>query len=178
MDVYPIKWVTENLAVSYAPRSVENLQTIRTSGIRAIVNLCAECYDLHETEKEADFDVYHLPVEDEAAPVLEELDQLVAWMGRQIESGNPVLVHCRYGIGRTGTVVLAFLVQAGIDFKTARKMMAHTPAWPSSRAQKELIDRYIMRISEVSEGAHFSGKRTGQSVKFFERLKAALKWHD
>ena len=51
MQEYPIRWITNELAVGYAPRSHDHLATIRALGITAIVNLCAECYDLHDTEK-------------------------------------------------------------------------------------------------------------------------------
>lgn len=178
MDEYPLKWITGSLAVGYAPRCEDHLQAIRAAGIRAIVNLCAECYDLHQAERNSTFEVCYLPVEDEAAPGLDELKALIGWITRQIESKNPVLVHCRYGIGRTGTVVLAFLLQSGVDFKTARKMMQSTPSWPSSRVQKELIDRYIKDIQGIPIGEHLSGNRSGSANTFFERLKTALKWGD
>lgn len=178
MDEYPLKWITKSLAVGYAPRSVDHLQAIHSAGIRGIVNLCAECYDLHEAEKESDFDVFYLPVADEDAPDMETLETVIRWMEQQVQSGNPVLVHCRYGIGRTGTIVLAFLLQSGYDFKTARKMMKSTPSWPSTRLQKELVDRYITRLSGVSIKDHFSGTASNSVGTFFERLKTALKWDD
>ena len=136
MDNYPLKWITESLAVGYAPRSDYHLQMIHSAGIQAIVDLCAECYDLHAVEKESNFDVFYLPIADEASPTVEDLEELIIWMKFQIDSGNRVLVHCRYGIGRTGTVVLAFLISAGCSFKKAKKMMSSTPSWPSNRAQK------------------------------------------
>ena len=55
MQQYPVRWITTELAVGYAPRSHEHLETIRAHGIAAIINLCAECYDLHDTEKNAGF---------------------------------------------------------------------------------------------------------------------------
>jgi hypothetical protein len=53
MPEYPVRWITTELAVSYAPRSHYDLTTIRTQGIKAIVNVCAECYDLQNIEKHA-----------------------------------------------------------------------------------------------------------------------------
>ena len=82
MDEYPLKWITKSLAVGYAPRSVDDLQTIRASGIRAIVNLCAECYDLNKAESGFNFEVYYLPIADEAAPSLEELEILIGWIAK------------------------------------------------------------------------------------------------
>ena len=175
---YPLKWITKSLAVGYAPRSENHLQSIHSAGIRAIVNLCSECYDLHETERNSNFEVYYLPIADEYAPEIQELEKLIEWMSQQIKSGNPILVHCRYGIGRTGTIVLAFLMYSGHDFKTARKMMRSTPSWPSNRLQKETVDSYIMKLRGITINEKFSDNASNSANKFFERLKSALKWKD
>lgn len=164
--------------MGYAPRSEENLQSAYASGIRSIVNLCAECYDLHEIEKKAKFEVYYLPIPDEGAPEIQELESVIHWINQQIASGNPILVHCRYGIGRTGTVVLAFLMNTGKDFKTARKMMKSTPSWPSTRLQKDLVDRYILNLNGTSIIKHFSNTPTATLGKYFENFKQILKWDE
>jgi protein-tyrosine phosphatase len=79
MQQYP-EWISPDLAVGYAPRSQEALSVIRDKGIGAIVNLCAECYDLHELEKKAGFDVRYVPVHDEDAPSMKELEKTLAWI--------------------------------------------------------------------------------------------------
>ena len=178
MEDYPLKWITESLAVGYAPRSESQLQSIHDAGVKAIVNLCAECYDLHETEKNSNFAVYYLPIADEDVPDIQELDKLIGWMSQQIKSENPILVHCRYGIGRTGTIVLAFLLYSGHDFKTARKMMRPTPSWPSNKLQKEIIDHYITKLRGISINKNFANKRSNSVNKFFARLKSISKWND
>ncbi len=178
MVEYPLKWITESLAVGYAPRSEDHLQSIHSYGVRAIVNLCAECYDLHEVERNSNFEVYYLPIADEEAPDIQELDDLFEWMSQQIKSGNPILVHCRYGIGRTGTIVLVFLMYSGHDFKTARKMMQSTPSWPSNRLQKEMVDRYIKKLRGISINKNLSDKASNSAGTFFERIKSLLKWSE
>jgi hypothetical protein len=55
MKDYPVRWITTELAVGYAPRSHDNLAAIRAQEIAAIVNLCAECLDLCDSERHAGF---------------------------------------------------------------------------------------------------------------------------
>ena len=104
MGSYPLKWIESNLAVGYAPKSNTDLEELKSAGITAIVNLCSECYDLHEIEKNFGFNTYYLPVLDEGAPTIHDLEQALDWMTAQMSTGGKVLVHCRFGIGRTGIV--------------------------------------------------------------------------
>ena len=97
----------------------DDLATIRSQGITAIVNLCAECYDLHSIEINAGFNVYFMPIPDEESPALEELERALSWVKDCVNSGKKVLVHCRFGIGRTGTLVTAYLMEKGYSLKKA-----------------------------------------------------------
>jgi hypothetical protein len=54
-----------------------------------------------------------LPLLDAAAPAQERLREAAGWVADAVESG-PVYVHCALGHGRSGTVVIAYLVSAGL----------------------------------------------------------------
>jgi len=70
MSGYRLSWITESIAVGSAPMSFADLDDIKSTGIDAIVNLCAEFSDLHELEETSGFEVYYLPVWDEDVPVI------------------------------------------------------------------------------------------------------------
>jgi hypothetical protein len=53
-----------------------------------------------------------------------------------------VLVHCRLGIGRTGTFATAFLLRKGFALKVAAKKIEKTRAVSSSFAQWNLLRKY------------------------------------
>ena len=80
MSAYPLSWITEQLAVGHAPMSYEELDSIRRQGIDGIVNLCGEYCDLHDIEKGHGFEVHYLPVEDNEAPSLPELEKALQWL--------------------------------------------------------------------------------------------------
>jgi len=142
MAGYDLTWVTDNLAVGAAPMSYSDLDTIRAEGIDAIINLCGEFCDLHELEQGSGFEVYYLPIEDERAPDMEEMEKGLAWLDEALYLGKRVLVHCRFGVGRTGTFVTAYLLRKGLGLRVASKKLKHTRSSPESYSQWKLVKKY------------------------------------
>jgi protein-tyrosine phosphatase len=154
-STYQLTWITEYLAVGYAPMSHIELESIKEQGIDAIVNLCAEFCDLHEIEEKSGFEVYYLPIPDEHAPDMEEMENALAWLDEAIYLGKKILIHCRHGIGRTGTFVTSYLLRRGLGLKVASKKMKYTRATPANYSQWKLLRKYrkksgVLTIREPS----------------------------
>lgn len=155
MSLYPVTWITESLAVGYAPMSYAELDSIKAQGIDAIVNLCAEFSDLHELEASSGFEVCYLPIWDEDIPKVTAMENALAWLDEAIYLGKKVLVHCRHGVGRTGTFVTAYMIRRGHTLKAATKKLKSSSANPSNYGQWKLIKKYgkksgILKIREPS----------------------------
>ncbi len=142
MSEYQVTWITHNLAVGHAPMSYAELDDIKAQGIDAIVNLCGEFCDLHEIEQESGFEVYYLPIADESAPDMAEMEKGLHWLDEAIYLGKKILVHCRHGIGRTGTFVTAYLLRRGLGMKMADKILQHTKATPANYSQWRFLKKY------------------------------------
>jgi atypical dual specificity phosphatase len=118
---FAFTWIIEKqLAGANAPRSFDDLRSIREAGIRLIINL-REQEHAHADEQLARHELcqLHLPVPDWRAPNLEQTVEAVAAIDRTIADGEGVLVHCAWGVGRTGTLLACYLVATGMRPDTA-----------------------------------------------------------
>ena len=174
MSDYQLTWITDNLAVGQAPMSYADLDAIREEGIDAIVNLCGEFCDLHELEAGRGFEVYYLPIADECAPDLVEMDKGLAWLDEAIYLGKKVLIHCRFGIGRTGTFLTSYLIRRGMGLKEASRRLKKVRAKPSSWRQWRMLKRYSKQSGtlQIREPAleHRQGGDLSLFVEQYERL--------
>lgn len=142
MSEYPMTWITKIIAVGYAPMSYKELDSIKDQGIDAIVNLCAEFSDLHDIETSSGFEVCYLPIWDEDIPKIKDLEKALAWFDEALYLGKKILVHCRHGIGRTGTFVTSYMIRKGLTLKAASKRLKSSSANPSNYGQWKLIKKY------------------------------------
>ena len=139
---HPVTWITDHLAVGPAPMSFAALDELRSQGVRCILNLCAEFTDLHVIEAGQGFEVYHLPIEDEEAPDLAELDKALDWLDEAIYLGKKVFIHCRHGIGRTGTVLNAYILRRGLGHRRAWLKLRSLRSQPANFRQWRMVRRY------------------------------------
>jgi protein-tyrosine phosphatase len=139
---YSVTWITSQLAVGSAPMSYDDLELLKAQGIDAIVNLCGEFCDLHQIEQQSGFEVHYLPVPDECAPDMELMEQALQWLDEALYLKKNVLIHCRHGLGRTGTFVSAYLLRRGLGLKLTEKRLKSVRVSPGSYSQWQLLRKY------------------------------------
>lgn len=90
---------------------------------------------------------------DAVEPLLDEIEAIVA-------AGGRVVIHCRGGLGRTGTIAGCYLARRGYGYNEAFAMLLRVrgPRCPENPAQRGFIQRYIERRAAQAAGATQGGE--------------------
>jgi atypical dual specificity phosphatase len=120
-----------------------SLDDLRAAGVTAIVSVCETPLELPD---ESGFDYLHCPTEDGAPPT--DLDGICRFIAAREASASGTYVHCWAGIGRTGTVLAAYLMYSrGLTSTEAitRVRAEYHPSAVETRRQVHALDGFSPR---------------------------------
>lgn len=119
-----------------------HLEELVAEGVGALVTLSEEPLDRVAIARHG-LRYLHLPVADMTAPSVEEVDRAVSFIERAQEDDLPAAVHCRAGLGRTGTLLACCLVKQGRDSADAvAEIRRLRPGSIETRDQELVVHAY------------------------------------
>jgi len=115
---------------------------LQERGVTAVINMREEFDDAEAGIAPPHY--LYLPTIDDTPSTIAQLSQGVRFIQNEIAGGGQVYVHCMLGVGRSATMVAAYLVATG---------MAPPAAWKEIRRHRPFIQPTIgqeVRLAEFS----------------------------
>ena len=143
------RWLRPRLGACNLP-GPDDLERLAREGVTLIVSLVEdeEFYDkwpggpreFIDYAEHLGMRVVRLPTRDFGAPSQEEACRVLRVIHEELERGGKVVVHCYGGIGRTGTLLAAYLiVYEGYTRQEAVEEVSRIHARPQSPEQEYLL---------------------------------------
>jgi atypical dual specificity phosphatase len=137
-------WIVDGRVGGMAQPSPRDLGWLREQGVTAILSL---------TEREPSlpgFDVMRIPVVDMTSPTIEQLRKAVGFIREVVAKGGAVVAHCTAGMGRTGTILAAYLVSEGLTVDEAlRRVRKLRPGSVETPEQEYVLMAYERELLEA-----------------------------
>jgi atypical dual specificity phosphatase len=148
-------WIDRpHLAALARPAAPEELAWLRRQGVQLLITL-TETPLRRDWLNDAGLLSMHVPVEDFHAPTVDQLDRCVSAIRRARDQGLGVAVHCAAGLGRTGTVLAAYLVGQGF---TPRAAIARVREMRPGSVETEDQERIVEEFAGLKGGAPTPGQ--------------------
>ncbi len=148
------KWILpKKLAGSGRPGLIDvhenDIEFLDSIGIKLIVTLTEDPIDPLYLDN--GFDVRHFPIRDMSIPTPRNAEKICSEIVKNLNCGVPVLVHCKAGLGRTGTILACTLVSMGRTPKEAIvEIRSRNRSYIQTNAQEKFVYHYEDFIKQNS----------------------------
>jgi atypical dual specificity phosphatase len=152
MVLLNFSWLEDDSIAGCAyPNDDAALADLAALGISLVINLAERAHDPVALDRHGLVEL-HLPVPDFTPPTPEQLESGVAAIERTHAAGRRVAVHCAAGLGRTGTLLAAYLVRGGMaPAEAIAQVRARRPGSIETPDQRAAVEAYARRRAPRKE---------------------------
>jgi len=119
-----------------------DLDQLIAEGIGALVTLTEHPLD-GVIVREKGLRYLHLPIMDMTAPSMAQIDEAMEFVDAALSEAIPVALHCRAGLGRTGSLLACHLVRRGESPDEAiAKVRRQRPGSVETLSQETAVSEY------------------------------------
>jgi len=149
-EIEEFTWIVpERLLACRYPMDRYALERLKGFGIGGLVNLTETRHD-EAILAELEITETHLPVPDLTPPSPDDIRTAIEVINFAHAAGLPVAVHCAAGLGRTGTVMAAWLVTQGFDADAAiARIRELRPGSIETDEQEDAVRDFARRLSDA-----------------------------
>lgn len=128
-----------------------DLEGLRGLGVCVLVTLTEEPFD---GDKLARFGLEgeHFPIVDMSVPTLDEALLMCQRISSLIDEQQPAVIHCKAGLGRTGTILACVLVYRGLEAVQAiDRVRMVRPGYIQTDEQLDFISRFALHLERTGD---------------------------
>lgn len=119
-----------------------DMTALKRVGITTLVNLMEEAFS-RKILTQYDIKGIHFPIKDMDVPTIEETKSFCQKIEEQMAAGEVIAMHCKAGLGRTGTMLASILIWEGMSaLKALDKVRCIEPRWVQSEVQVEFLSDF------------------------------------
>jgi len=127
----------------------EDLEWLRKVGIKLVVTLTESPLEVGLVEG---LRFRHFPIRDMGIPGPRETHQLCREVFDSIQREEPVLLHCKAGLGRTGTMLACYLVSQGMEAEAAiSRVRCVSTYYIQTQTQEMFVSHYQLFLDKLEE---------------------------
>ena len=131
-------FVTDNMAGSSIPDKPKYFDIFKKLGFDCVITLLEEPLLFTQTGHHCDIVLKHFDIDDRTPPTVEQLLEIL----ELIQNSSKTLVHCKGGVGRTATILIACVMMTDkISLNDARGMIAARKTILSA-SQEEFLKKW------------------------------------